>query len=106
MEEIHRSQVNTSMFVYKTILGVDDWLFIANLEVLLVVLSLLHMVEWIAAALVLHFVLMLVTRLSPRLVDCYWVHMRQANRYWPGRSPLQTRGKRPAMFFAPAGGVQ
>lgn len=94
------------MFTYMTTMGVDDWLFIANLEIAVLVVMALHVYQWLVVTVVLHFVLMLVTKLSPRLLECYFVHIRQANYYWPGRSPLQTRGKRPAMFFAPAGGAQ
>lgn len=105
VQNIVSSQVNKSMFTYMTTFGVDDWLFVANLQVALFVVFAFKLREWLLVAIVLHFVLMLVTKLSPRLLECYFVHMRQANRYWPGRSPLQTRGKRPAMF-APAGDVQ
>lgn len=95
MEPIQSSPVRRSLMTYMTTFGVDDWLFILNLEVALMMTMLLKVRAWLVVALLLHFVLMLVTRLAPNLLECYIQHLRQARRYWPRPSPLQRRGLRP-----------
>jgi hypothetical protein len=52
---------------------------------------------WVFVALILHFVLMLVTKLAPSILGCYYKHMGQSDRYFSGVSPLQKRGKCPVL---------
>ncbi len=99
MEPIDSSEVKTSLYTYMTTFGVDDWLFIFNAEVTVMMVFILKIFQWAVLAVLLHFVLMMVTKMSPRLMECYFAHLRQANRYWPGESPLQKRGQRPVMFL-------
>lgn len=95
MEPIESSEVKTSMLAYMTTFGVDDWLFIINIEIALLVTMLLKVYAWLLVAVALHFVLVMVTRMAPQLLECYVKHLRQADRYYPDVSPLQRRGLRP-----------
>ncbi len=98
MEPIASSKVKSSMLAYMTTFGVDDWLFILNIEVALLMTMLLKIHSWLLVAVVMHFMLVLVTRMTPQLLECYAKHLRQASHYWPGSSPLQKRGLRPIGF--------
>ncbi len=98
MEPIQSSQVKSSMLAYMTTFGVDDWLFVLNLEIALLMTMILKITSWLLVAFAMHFVLMLVTRMAPQLLECYAKHLRQATHYRPGFSPLQKRGLRPVGF--------
>lgn len=95
---IESSLVNSSLYTEMTTLGVDDWLFIINAEVTVMLVFALHIHQWVFIAVPLHFVLMLVTKMSPRLMECYFAYLRQSSRYWSAPSPLQKRGIYPTMF--------
>lgn len=94
------SSVKRSLLTEMTTFGVDDWLFVVNVELFLVIGAGLRIYSWAAIALSLHFVLMLVTKFQPRVLEVYLRHIRQSSRYtnWSGRS-LQ-RGKRPEALLA------
>lgn len=98
MEPIASSEVKTSLLAYMTTFGVDDWLFVLNIEVALLVTMLLKIKSWALIAVLLHFVLVLVTRMAPHLLETYVKHLLQSDRYWPGYSPLQSKGLRPKGF--------
>ena len=98
LEALESSPVKKSLLVQMTTFGVDDWLFVINLEVTLVIVMLLKIHFWAYIAIGLHFVLMMVTGMRPRLLEIYVKYMRQASRYWPGDSPLQKRGHVPSKF--------
>lgn len=100
MTVLESSPVRPSLYTEMTTLGVDDWLFIINTEVAVMMVFALRLHQWVVIAVLLHFVLMMVTKLSPRLMECYFSYMRQSVRYWPARSPFQKRGAYPAMFTA------
>lgn len=98
MEPLDSSVVRKSLLTYMTTLGVDDWLFIVNVEVALIFTMSLKLVYWPAIAVLLHFALMLVTKLSPQILESYAKHRAQASAYWPGPSPLQSKNPRPMKF--------
>lgn len=89
MSTLDGSKVQASMLTYMTTLGVDDWLFIANLEVALIAIVLLRFYPWVFFMVVIHLLMVAVTRLRPHLLECYTRHMRQANRYAPGANVLE-----------------
>ena len=86
------------MLAYMTTFGVDDWLFVINLEIAIVFTVSLKFHYWPVIAFGLHLVLMLVTKLAPHILESYTKHLQQAPRYWPGASPLQTKNLRPLKF--------
>ena len=65
---------------------------------LLLMTMLIKVHSWLLVAVAMHFVLVLVTRMAPQLLECYAKHLRQASHYWPSCSPLQKRGLRPSGF--------
>jgi len=99
VQKLGSSPVKKSLLAYMTTFGVDDWLFIINLEIALFLVMLLKIRGWVLVAIGLHFVLVMVTKLRPRLLECYVKHMRQAKRYWPGPTPLQRRFQVPKKFM-------
>lgn len=101
---LHRSRIKKSLLTELTTLGVDDWLFVINVEIFLVIGVALRFYGWAVVTLVLHFVLMAVTELQPRVLQVYFRHVRQRARYtsWSAL-PLQ-RGKRPMWLEDVEGG--
>lgn len=95
MQTLDRSRVRKALLTELTTFGVDDWLFVINVEVALIMGVVLRIYHWFAVALLLHFVLMIVTRVTPNIVQVYVRYMRQAQRYTSAYSPLQRRGLRP-----------
>lgn len=91
MAALEGSKVRTSMLAYMTTFGVDDWLFIINLEIGLIAVFLFRFYPWIGVMAVIHLLMVAVTKLRPHLLECYTRHMRQANRYAPGRNVLTQR---------------
>lgn len=98
LEVLESSPVKKSLLVHMSTFGVDDWLFVINLEIALFIVMLLKVHSWMLIAIALHFVLMMVSKMRPRLLETYVKFMRQARKYWPGPSPLQRRGQAPARF--------
>ena len=98
IEPIATSQVSRALLTEMTTWGVDDWLFIINVELLLIMGMLLRIYAWAIVAVFLHFALMVVTRVVPNILDVYYKHLRQANKYSPHYSPIQKRGLRPFKF--------
>lgn len=96
-ELFQKSKIKKSLLAEMTTFGVDDWLFIINIEVALFLVMMLRIRVWVFVALFMHFVLMLVTKLAPRVLGCYWKHMWQSDRYFSGNSPLQKHGKTPVL---------
>ena len=86
------------MLTEMTTLGVDDWLFVLNIELALVMCMGLRIYAWVVIAFLLHFVLMIVTRLIPNLLEVYFKYLRQFDRYCAAYSPGQKRGLRPVGF--------
>ena len=98
-DTLHTSEVKASMLTYMTTWGVDDWLFVFNVGAAIFVTTALRFYSWALIAFALHFVLMLVTKLSPNILECYVKHTRQADRYNPFANPLQRRNLRPEGFM-------
>lgn len=96
--ELDSSPVNTSILYPMTTLGVDDWLFLGNCIQALVITAGTYWLFWPLLSIGVHFLLMLVTKLMPNLLECYIKYSKQANRYEPGFSPYQRRGLRPLGF--------
>ncbi len=93
---LQESEIRKSLLTEQTTLGVDDWLFVINVEVFLVICVGMRFYAWAFVALALHFVLILVTRLQPRILGVYWAYMRQKTTYSSFWSDLPLkRGKRP-----------
>jgi hypothetical protein len=95
MNSLHSSSLNKGFLAELTTLGVDDWLFVANLEIALIMGVGLRFHWWFVLAIGLHFVLMIVTRLQPSILLVYLRYMRQSNKYVAAWSPLQKRCIRP-----------
>ena len=98
-DTLRASEVKTSMLTYMTTFGVDDWLFVFNMSVAIFVTTALRFYSWALIAFTLHFVLMVVTKLSPNILECYVKHSRQADRYSPFGNPMQKRNMRPEGFW-------
>ena len=98
MEAIESSAVNKSLLTEMTTWGVDDWLFIVNIEIMLIMAMLLRIYAWIIVAILLHFVLMIVTRMVPNILIVYAKYLRQSSKYCASHSPIQKRGFRPIRF--------
>lgn len=98
MEAIESSAVNKSLLTEMTTWGVDDWLFIVNIEIMLIMAMLLRIYAWIIVAILLHFVLMIVTRMVPNILIVYAKYLRQSSAYCASYSPIQKRGFRPVRF--------
>ena len=98
LEVLESSPVKKSLLAHMTTFGVDDWLFVINLEIALFIVMLLKVHSWMVIAIGMHFVLMMVTSMRPRLLETYVKFMRQSRMYWPGPSPLQKRGHIPPRF--------
>ena len=98
MEAIESSAVNKSLLTEMTTWGVDDWLFIVNIEIMLIMAMLLRIYAWIIFAILLHFVLMIVTRMVPNILIVYAKYLRHSSTYCASYSPIQKRGFRPVRF--------
>jgi type IV secretory pathway VirB3-like protein len=98
-EALNSSEVKSSMLTYMTTWGVDDWLFVLNVSLAIFITTAMRFYTWAVVALALHFCLMLVTRISPNILECYLKHMKQADRYSPFFNVFQKRGLRPAGFL-------
>ena len=98
MESLESSRVSHAMLTEMTTLGVDDWLFIMNIEMMLVMCMGLRIYAWVIVAFLLHFVLMVVTRQIPNLMEVYFKYWRQFDRYCATFSIAQKRGLRPLDF--------
>jgi type IV secretory pathway VirB3-like protein len=98
MERLDSSDVNTAILHPMTTLGVDDWLFTFNVLQCMYIGVATRWSGWLIVSVVFHFLLMLVTKLKPNLIDCYMKYSRQANRYDPYPSINQRRGLRPVGF--------
>ncbi len=97
-ERIESSPVRQSLLAEMTTFGVDDWLFVINIEVALIMGMALRIWQWFVLAFLLHFMLMIVTRLSPNIVMVYVKYARQAGRYTASWLPVQRRCLRPAQL--------
>jgi type IV secretory pathway VirB3-like protein len=95
MEELDSSEIKKSLLSQLTTLGVDDWLFVMNLCTAILVSVILRFPRFLILSLLMHFVLMVVTQLSPQLLEKYLKHMRQSDRYTPWPMATQKRGLRP-----------
>jgi type IV secretory pathway VirB3-like protein len=98
MEKLHSSHVNRSLLTEMTTAGVDDWLFVMNVEIAIVMAMILRIYSWVLIAIALHFVLMVVTKVVPNILNVYAKYLRQSVRYSARYSTLQKRGHRPVMF--------
>jgi type IV secretory pathway VirB3-like protein len=96
---LHKSKIRQSLLSEMTTLGVDDWLFIANIIVAMILTIVLRIKAWFFVAVAMHFVLMLVTKLAPKILDCYYRHVQQSDRYFSGPSPLQRKRLPPRLNF-------
>ena len=57
MEQLESSPVRKSLLTEMTTAGVDDWLFVMNVEIALVMAMILRIYSWVLIAVFLHFVL-------------------------------------------------
>lgn len=96
---LHKSKIRQSLLSEMTTLGVDDWLFIINIQVAMLLTIVLRIKAWFFIAVAMHFVLMLVTKLAPKILDCYYRHVQQSDRYFSGSSPLQRKRLPPRLNF-------
>jgi type IV secretory pathway VirB3-like protein len=90
--------VKKSLLTEMTTLGVDDWLFVINALVAVVIVMGMKIYAWVLGAIFMHFVFMIVTRVVPNVVEIYAKYLRQSDRYCADFSPSQKRGFRPAQF--------
>lgn len=95
MDALNGTPVKKGLLTELTTLGVDDWLFVANVEIALIMGVGLRFYMWFVLAVFLHFVLMIVTRLQPNILLVYIRYMRQSSAYAGTWSPLQKRCLRP-----------
>jgi Type IV secretory pathway, VirB3-like protein len=98
IEVLDSSLVSKSLLTDMTTFGVDDWLFVMNVSVALIMAMVLKIYIWCLIAGLLHFALMVVTRLVPNILVVYGRYFRQSNQYSAVYSPLQKRGLRPLTF--------
>jgi type IV secretory pathway TrbD component len=98
MESIVSSKVHHSLLTEMTTLGVDDWLFVVNASIAVVFVMGLKITIWAGGAIVMHFLLMIVTRVVPNVIQVYAKYLRQADRYCADYSPSQKRGFRPVQL--------
>jgi type IV secretory pathway VirB3-like protein len=98
VEALESSLISKSLLTDMTTLGVDDWLFVMNVSVALIMAMVLKIYVWCLIAVFLHFVLMLVTRMVPNILVVYGKYLRQSNAYCAMYSPMQKRGLRPQKF--------
>lgn len=98
MEQLESSPVRKSLLTEMTTAGVDDWLFVMNVEIALVMAMILRIYSWVLIAILLHFVLMVVTKMVPNILNVYAKYLRQSGRYSAGYSTAQKRGYRPTMY--------
>lgn len=98
MEQLESSPVSRSLLTEMTTGGVDDWLFVMNVEIALVMAMILRIYSWVLIAVFLHFVLMVVTKMVPNILNVYDKYLRQSSRYSARYSTSQKRGFRPVMF--------
>jgi type IV secretory pathway TrbD component len=89
------SPVHKSMLTEMTTFGVDDWLFVLNLELFLLMAIGLRIYVWAAIALGLHLALMVVTKYQPRVLTVYVKYIRQASRYSSWSCAPLVKGRRP-----------
>lgn len=98
MEPLESSPVRRSLLTEMTTWGVDDWLFVMNVEITLVMAMILRIYSWVLIAIALHFVLMGVTKMVPNILNVYAKYLRQSSRYCARYSTIQRRGFRPVMY--------
>jgi type IV secretory pathway TrbD component len=98
MEQLESSPVSRSLLTEMTTGGVDDWLFVMNVEIALVMAMILRIYSWVLIAVFLHFVLMVVTKMVPNILNVYAKYLRQSSRYSARYSTSQKRGFRPVTF--------
>jgi Type IV secretory pathway, VirB3-like protein len=98
IDVLESSGISKSLLTDMTTFGVDDWLFVMNVSVALIMAMVLKIYIWCAIAALLHFVLMVVTRLVPNILGVYGKYFRQSNVYSAVYSPMQKRGLRPVNF--------
>lgn len=89
-----------SLLTEMTTFGVDDWLFVINIQALLILGAGLRIYSWLIVAAVLHLILMVVTQLQPRVLSVYWRYIRQRGRYTTWIHCELKRGKRPAWLLS------
>lgn len=98
---IEGSTVKKSLLTELTTLGVDDWLFVINVELFLVMAVMFKMYLWVIVTAVLHVALMVVTQVQPRVLQVYFKFARQRVRYSSWCITQPARGaKRPAAWLA------
>jgi hypothetical protein len=98
IEVLESSMVSKSLLTDMTTFGVDDWLFVMNVSVALIMTMVLKIYIWCAIAGLLHFVLMIVTNIVPNILGVYGKYFRQSNVYSAIYLPSQKRGLRPLKF--------
>jgi len=96
---IQGSKMRRSLLTEMTTFGVDDWLFVINVQVLMILGAGLRIYSWAIVAVVLHLILMLVTQLQPRVLSVYMGYIRQRERYTTWINCELKRGKRPAWLL-------
>ena len=100
MTELDSSQVNTSLLTAQTTLGVDDWLFVLNVCVLILIGGMLRMHIWLPIAALIHLVLMGVTQISPNLLEVYVRFSGQASKHSPFATASSRKRRLPSTRFA------
>ncbi|WP_090139936.1 hypothetical protein [Limnohabitans sp. DM1] len=95
LSTIETSDVKKSLLTEMTTFGVDDWLFVINLEIFLVLAVGLRIHSWFVMTVVLHMVLMVVTKFQPRVLFVYIKYVRQSAAYGSWLGARMNRGHRP-----------
>lgn len=98
MEQIESSEISRSLLTEMTTLGVDDWLFVMNVCIAIIMVMILRIHAWAVIGFFLHFVLMIVTKMVPNILYVYAKYLRQAGKYCARLISGQKRGFRPLKF--------
>lgn len=67
---IEGSTVKKSLLTELTTLGVDDWLFVINVQLFLVMAGMFKIYLWVIVSAVMHVALMVVTQVQPVCCRC------------------------------------
>ena len=100
---IASSSVKKSLLTEMTTFGVDDWLFVINIQIFLVLAVGLRIFSWAAVAVAFHLVLMVVTKYQPRVLFVYLKYIRQSPAYKTWLGAYMKRGQRPQWLLKSRG---
>jgi type IV secretory pathway TrbD component len=95
---MHGSSFEKPLLIEMTTFGVDDWLFVANVELFLVICIGMRVYAWAGIALALHAALIVVTRVQPRMLGVYFKHTQQKTAYTSWSNLPPKRSKKPLLM--------